>query len=182
MVDTCYTLAYYKQASVMYVTGGTQRQSSGTFNREERNMSADNAHESGFSQTAGKALARLMDWGLPKVKPKTMQEANKLAATLTKRWVTITASISWVPGSTLVLMGMDYKLYNDMARIYGVTSFNIDAVTATVAATVAGRTAAEALTFIVGVGWVIKAGVAAGATKILCEAVAEYMRGQSPLK
>jgi hypothetical protein len=115
-------------------------------------------------------------------KPATLAEADALCKKLINRWVILTLSVSWVPGASFVLMGTDYKLYHDIAAIYCVRSFNIDAVTASATATLAGRGSAELLTFVVGAGWVIKAGIAAGTTKALCEAVKDYMRGQSQLK
>ena len=79
-------------------------------------------------------------------------------------------------------MGMDYKIYKGIATVYGVETFDIDAVKASILATIAGRGASEALSFIVGVGWVAKAGVAAGITGIVGEVVISFMRERSPLR
>lgn len=139
------------------------------------------ASESAAHGVAG-YLGDLLNWGIAKKKPKSIQEADALALKLSNRWTALTAGVSWVPGSTFILMGMDYKLYHDISRIYGVKSFNVDAVTTAITTTIVGRGTAELLSFVPGVGWVVKAGIAAGATRLLCEVLMDYFRGQSSLK
>jgi len=57
------------------------------------------------------SIAGVLSWGLLDKPATSLKEADVIAQKLVKRWVTATASVSWVPGSTLLLMGMDYKIY-----------------------------------------------------------------------
>lgn len=141
-------------------------------------MSSDDGVIKGIASS----IAGVLSWGLLDKPATSLKEADVIAQKLVKRWVAATASVSWVPGSTFVLMGMDYRIYKDIATAYGVETFDIDAVKTSILATIAGRGASEALSFVVGVGWVVKAGVAAGITGIVGEVVISFMRERSPLK
>jgi len=130
----------------------------------------------------GEFFGRLVNWGVPKRKPTTLQEADDLTRPMIKRWVTVAVSVSWVPGSTFVLAGVDYKLFHDIARIYGIPDFNVDAMVAAIGGTIVGRGAAEGLGWAFGIGWFTNPIVAGVITKKLADTIMDYMRTESPLK
>jgi uncharacterized protein (DUF697 family) len=72
-------------------------------------------------------------------------------------------------------------MINDVANIFEVRGVTAEQVLAVVGASVTGKTAAEALSFIPGPGWIAKGVVATGITKALGQAVIKYMKDRSSL-
>jgi len=129
----------------------------------------------------GAFLANLVNWGVEKRRPKNIKEADELAEPMVKRWVVLAVSVSWVPGSTFVLAGVDYKIFHDLAKIYAIPNFDVDAMLVAIGGAVAGRGSAEALGWAFGVGWLTNPIVAGGITKALSSAIMDYMRKESSL-
>lgn len=110
-----------------------------------------------------------------------ISDTEKRAREVVNRWTAVAAGVSWIPGSTLLLAGADAKMINDIANIFEVRGVTAEQVLAAVGASVTGKTAAEALSFIPGPGWIAKGAVATGITKALGEAVIKYMKARSPI-
>jgi hypothetical protein len=112
---------------------------------------------------------------------RTLAIADADAKKIVNQWVWVTGSVSWVPGSTFVLSGLDMKLYSDVAHAYQVTAYSVEGVIAAIAGGLTGRGFSELLSFAPPIGWIVKAGIAAGVTKAIGEIVIQYMRERSPL-
>jgi hypothetical protein len=136
---------------------------------------------SSSSSGVGAALAKLVNWGIPKVRPKTIKAADELVRPMIRRWVALAVGVSWVPGSTFVLAGVDYKLFHDIAKIYGIPNFDVDAMFVAIGGTVVGRGAAEGAGWLFGVGWLTNPPIAGLITKKLADGIMSYMREESKL-
>lgn len=129
----------------------------------------------------GALLGSLVNWGVAKQRPKSITQADNLARPMVKRWVALAVGVSWVPGSTFVLAGVDYKIFHDLAKIYAIPNFDVDAMLVAIGGTVAGRGTAEAIGWAFGIGWLTNPFVAGGITKVLADAIMSYMRQESSL-
>lgn len=129
----------------------------------------------------GGALGDFINWGIAKKRPKNIKEADALVRPLIDRWVIAAIAVSWVPGSTFVLAGVDYRLFRDIAKVYQIPNFSVDAMWVAVGGTAVGRGAAEATGWLFGVGWLTNPIVAGFVTKKLADAIMDYMREESPL-
>jgi len=110
----------------------------------------------------------------------TIAEAE--ARRIVNAWTAGAAAVGWVPGSMLVLAGMDAKVVHDVARAFDVKSYSVEEVGAAIGASVTGKiVAGELLTLFPGLGWALKSVVAAGITKGLGEALIAYFRQRSGL-
>ena len=138
---------------------------------------SDSGSHSGF----GEFLANLIGGDLNRARPKTIKEADALAKPLVKRWVILAVGVSWVPGSTFVLGGVDLKIFSDLAKIYRIPNFNVDAMMAAIGGSLVGRGTAEAAAWAFGVGWLTNPFIAGGITKKLSDLIMNYMRDKSPL-
>lgn len=126
-------------------------------------------------------IARLVSWGIAKKRPRSIAEADALARPMVNRWVAVAVGVSWVPGSTFVLAGVDFKIFHDLAKVYAIPDFDVDAMMVAIGGSVVGRGAAEAAGWAFGVGWLTNPIVAGGITKALSKAIMDYMRRESSL-
>ncbi|HKX73153.1 MAG TPA: hypothetical protein VJM32_04035 [Candidatus Saccharimonadales bacterium] len=129
----------------------------------------------------GGFIANLVSWGIAKKRPKSIAEADALARPMVNRWVAVAVGVSWVPGSTLVLASVDFKIFHDLAKVYAIPDFNVDAMVVAIGGSVVGRGVAEAAGWAFGVGWLTNPIVAGGITKALSNAIMDYMRRESSL-
>lgn len=111
----------------------------------------------------------------------TKAEAKITARKVVNRWCAGAAAVGWIPGSTLVLTPGDFVMARTVAGIFEVSAHDVESALAAIVGSVAGRSAAELLSFIPILGWAVKAGVAAATTKAVGEAVIEHYRELSPL-
>lgn len=88
-----------------------------------------------------------------------------------------------VPGTSIALAGLEAKMIFDIARAYGhdLTLEECASIGAGIVAAsgVLKGAAVELSTFVPGVGWVIKGGIAAGAAKAIGELAIKYFEGKS---
>jgi uncharacterized protein (DUF697 family) len=112
----------------------------------------------------------------------TFEEATDNARSLVNKWTAGAAAVSWVPGSTLVLGFADYAMIRAVAEAYGVDTYDKEAVVGVITAASSGKLAVELLSFIPVFGWIAKAGIAAGITKAVGEAVINYFQERSPYR
>lgn len=109
-------------------------------------------------------------------------DAEREARSVVNVWTAGAAAVGWVPGSMLVLAGMDAKVVHDVAKAFDVRSYSVEEVASVIGASVTGKViAGELLTLFPGIGWAIKSVVAAGITKGLGEALISYFRDRSRL-
>ena len=113
---------------------------------------------------------------------KTLADADKEAGWIIKKWAAIAVPVGIVPGSPLLLPGLDMKLISDIARCYEVENYEVDTVLAVVGTSIAGRTAVDVgLTTIPVAGWIVKGFVAGGVSLAAGEAMKNYFRTKSRL-
>lgn len=113
---------------------------------------------------------------------KSLAQARSQANSIVNGWTAGAALIGLVPGSSLVLGAADIKMVHDVAKAYEVQHYNIEEITTAVAATIAGRFAADGLlSFIPVAGWIVKAGIAATVTQAAGRIVIEYFESRSDL-
>lgn len=113
----------------------------------------------------------------------TLREAENEARKIVNAWSAGAAAVGWVPGSMLILAGADVLLVKDVAKAFGVHSYNLEEVTAAISASASGKViAGELLSVIPVVGWAIKSGVAGGITKTVGEVLIAYMKDRSPYR
>lgn len=113
---------------------------------------------------------------------RSLAAAEKEARSIVNKWALGAGAISFLPGATLLLGGADIKMIRDVAASFEVRSYNVEEISAAIAATFAGRVAADGLlSFVPVVGWAVKAGVAASVTKGAGEIVIRYFRDRSAL-
>lgn len=107
----------------------------------------------------------------------TLAEAEKSARSIVNKFTIGATGASFIPGSTVILMGADALMVNEISKAFGLGSAEAQAFIASVAAGAAGKTAANALLeFIPGAKQV----VAAAGTKVLGEAAIAYCKAKSP--
>lgn len=112
---------------------------------------------------------------------KSLYQAEQEARKALNAWTAGAAAVGWVPGSMFALAAADLKIVKDIAKAFGVESYNIEEISAAVGATITGKiVAAEALSFIPVYGWAIKSGVAAAVTKTMGETMINYFKKRSP--
>jgi uncharacterized protein (DUF697 family) len=118
---------------------------------------------------------------VPPPPPTTRAEAEQQARVLINKWVTGATALSWIPGSSLVLSAADAAMISQVGRLFGVTNFEMTTIFGAAGTTGLAKTAVVALEFFPGPGWLLKAMIAGGATKVLGETILRYFRDRSPL-
>jgi uncharacterized protein (DUF697 family) len=113
---------------------------------------------------------------------KTLQQAEREAKEIVRKWSTGVMAVSWVPFSSIVLTGADVMMVARVAAAFEVEGYSLEKATATAAASTGGRWLAEACSFVPGPGWIVKAIIAGGVTKAMGEAVIAYFCNESRLK
>jgi len=112
----------------------------------------------------------------------SLHEAENEARKVVNDWSTAAAALGWLPGSQYFLAGADLKMVKNIADIFKVKHYNAAQITATMAASIGGKTVAHTLLdFVPIAGQIIKSGTAAAVTKGLGEIVIEYFKERSPL-
>jgi uncharacterized protein (DUF697 family) len=115
----------------------------------------------------------------------SLAEAEKQARQVVDLWSVGAIAAGWVPGSSIVLGAGDIGMVIAVGRIFGFTEINEKeavAIFASLAGNRIGHYIADVgLSFIPGIGWAIKAGVAGGVTKAIGEGVIQYFKIRSPL-
>ena len=98
-------------------------------------------------------------------------------------WSIGAIAAGWMPGSTIILAGMDWKMIASVANVFEVQLDADDTkrIGAITAAAVSGKLLSEGLSLIPGIGWATKSMAAAAATKAIGEAVLLYCKARSPL-
>jgi uncharacterized protein (DUF697 family) len=113
---------------------------------------------------------------------RSKSDAERDARSVVNAWTAGAAAIGWVPGSMLVLAGMDAKVVHDVARAFEVPSYKVEEVAAAIGASVTGKiVAGELLTLFPGIGWLIKSAVAGAITKGLGESLIASFRDRTTL-
>ena len=113
---------------------------------------------------------------------RTKAEADRDAQKIVNTWTCGAAAVGWIPGSMLVLAGMDAKVVHDVAKAYQVPTYCVEDVAAAVGASVTGKIiAGELLTLFPGLGWALKSVVAASITKALGTTLIAYFRDRTQL-
>ena len=113
---------------------------------------------------------------------KSLNQAEKQARAVVDEWSVAAAALGWLPGSQFFLAGVDLKMIKNVARAFDVESYNATQITATITASVGGKTIAHTLLdFIPGFGGLIKSVTAAGVTKVVGEIVINYFKERTPL-
>jgi hypothetical protein len=111
---------------------------------------------------------------------KTLAEAEKEARRIVNAWALGAAAISWVPGSTFALAGINSKLVKDIADAFGVETYSLKEIVAAVAPAFLWTAPGEVLSFFPGLGWAVKAGIAVVVAKGTGEAIIKYFMAKSP--
>lgn len=109
----------------------------------------------------------------------TLREAEKKARSIVNKFSGGAVLASIVPGSTVLLMGADLVLVNEISKAFGCGSAEAEAFIASAAVTAVGKTAANALLEFIPVAKQIVAGAG---TKALGEAAIKYFKGKSPYR
>jgi uncharacterized protein (DUF697 family) len=113
---------------------------------------------------------------------KTLIQAEEEARKIVNDRVAWAAGTGWIPGSTIVLAGMDVEMAQQISNTFGLPDSFVEPALAAVAASTIGKGASELLHFIPFIGIVIKAGVAGTVTKATGEGLISYFKNQSPYK
>lgn len=112
----------------------------------------------------------------------SLAEATTEAKKLVAAAVGAAAGVGWMPGSSLLLGGIDIVLIKQVAAAFEVEDYSIEQVITTIGKRFAGKLlATELLSFIPGPGWAIKGGVAASVTGAAGALLVAYMKDKSPL-
>jgi uncharacterized protein (DUF697 family) len=110
----------------------------------------------------------------------TLAEAERQARNIINGWSAAAVGIGWIPGSMLALAAADVKIVNDVAKVFGVTNYAVEEVTAAIGASVTGKVVAgELLSFFPGLGWIVKSAVAGVITKSVGEVIVRYFKDRS---
>jgi hypothetical protein len=105
------------------------------------------------------------------------EEAMKIVAAATAA----AAGVGWVPGSSLLLAGVDTILIKKVADAFGVKSYSVEQVAATAGKRYVGKAiATELLSLFPGPGWAIKSGVSSTMTAAAGALLIQYMKAKSP--
>lgn len=111
----------------------------------------------------------------------TLSLAEAKARDIVNGYAASAAGIGWVPGSCVFLTPMQGKMVADIAHCFGVHSYDAQMVLTVVGTNLTGHVAADGLlSMLPGIGWAIKAGVAASITKAAGEIIIDYFRERSP--
>lgn len=112
---------------------------------------------------------------------KSLAQASEEATMIVSAAAATAAGVGWVPGSSLLLGGVDVLTINKVADAFGVEDYTIEQVVATVGKSFVGkRVATELLSFFPGLGWAIKSGVACATTAAAGALLIQYMKEKSP--
>lgn len=109
----------------------------------------------------------------------TLLEAEQAARLIVNKFSLGAVGASVIPGSTIILVGADAVMVNEISHAFGCGRAEGEAFLASVAAGAAGKAAASALLELVPGAKQIVAGVG---TKALGEAAIAYFRTKSPYR
>jgi hypothetical protein len=116
---------------------------------------------------------------------KTKAQARSEAEDIVAAWTAGAAATGWIPGSAFFLLAADTAMIRQVADVFGVGVFDMDAVTAHLgglaAGAVGGGIAAELLGAIPIIGWAAKSVGMATKAGLIGAAVIEYFHEKSPL-
>ena len=116
---------------------------------------------------------------------KTIEDAEREAKRIIKRWTAGAALTGWVPGSSFFLTAADLAMIYQVARAFEVKDFDTENVTFIARqALVGGGTAkvvAEAIGFIPIAGWAAKSATMAAKAHLVGYSVINYFRVRSKL-
>jgi serine/threonine protein kinase/uncharacterized protein (DUF697 family) len=128
---------------------------------------------------------------LPPVVTAEMQaKGRKEAKKIINRYAAMAAGAAVatgpIPGTSLMLSGLEAKMVADIAKAYG-HSLTLQEAGSVLGGLIAAGTAVktvavEASSFVPGVGWVIKGGIAAAGAKAVGELAIRYFEGRLPAK
>ena len=108
-----------------------------------------------------------------------LQSATEKARSIVNKFTLGATGAAFIPGSTLLLAGADVVMVNEIAKAFGCDKVEAEAFIASIAATVAGKTAANALLEFIPLAKNVVAGVG---TKALGEAAIQYFKPKSPYR
>jgi serine/threonine protein kinase len=123
------------------------------------------------------------------LEPRELLQARKRAKKVIRNYAAMAAGTAVatgpIPGTSLVLSGLETKMIADIAKAYG-TSMTLQeagSVLGTLIAVGTGLKAitVEAATFVPGAGWILKGGIAAASAKAIGELAIRYFEGRLPV-
>lgn len=114
-------------------------------------------------------------------KPLTKQEAQAQSRTYIKLFSASVAPVALLPGSTFYISAAQVVLVDQIAKCYSVEDYDKLALSSTLVAATVGRYASEVLSFVPGLGWLIKGSIAAGLTWSIGETISAFFYNCSPL-
>lgn len=111
----------------------------------------------------------------------TLNDAERQARNIVNGWSAAAVGIGWIPGSMFALAAADAKIVNDVAKAFGVINYSIEEITVAIGASVTGKVVAgELLSFLPGLGWIVKSAVAGAVTRGVGEIIIRYFKERSP--
>lgn len=111
---------------------------------------------------------------------KSLAQAEEEAKMIVAGAAAAATGVGWVPGSSLLLGGVDAILIKKVADAFGVEDYSIEQVTAAIGKCFIGKAiATELLSFFPGPGWIIKSGVAGAMTATAGALLIQYMKTKS---
>lgn len=123
----------------------------------------------------------------PKPVPVDVAAARSKARAIIRKYIALASGTAVatgpVPGTSIALAGLEAKMIFDIGRVYGhnLTLEECASIAVGMVATsgVLKGAAVELSTFVPGIGWVVKGGIAAGAAKAIGELAIKYFEGKS---
>ena len=107
----------------------------------------------------------------------TLSEAEESARSIVNKFCVGAVGASFVPGSTVILVGADAIMVNEIAKTFGCNSAQAEAFIASIATTAVAKTALNVVLEFLPIAKQIVAGTG---TKALGEASIAYFKGKSP--